>query len=340
MRVAGFLALIVLADLCSLSLGLKYWMPRRNGKTLNVFVYQQRHVAADVLFVGSSRMLRAATPQVVAAELDKALGRRCVVFNVGQLGTRLFANALLLRDILASNLAPDVVVVEVSVGALDPNHGDVADGLMYYSSLTDILRSVKWIRSPKCAASAAAGAFRGFANLVLYGHHILFPHGLARGLDRIFARGGGVYGPDAPDGGALRLLPPEKRREKLAFIRSQGRFWTRHPVRFGGAALASFDAIRREVANAGARLVVVNPPVTRTLREEGYPSSLRTAYERYLRQRASAEGFVYRNLDTEITDLTDDDFMDFGHVNAAGSRKVSRYLARRVLAPLLAESRP
>jgi len=338
MMALGFVLVVVLADVVSIGLGLKYWMPRSNGRTLNAYVYQRQRVRTDVLFVGSSRILRAATPRVVETELREVLGRRVTAYNVGQLGTRLFANDLLLKDLLTTNPAPEVVVVEVSVGALAPNLVDVSDGLRYYASLTDILRSARWIRNPRCAAAAAGGAFRGFANIGLYGHHLLFAHGLARGLDRIRARRGGVYGEGAPPGGRLSQIRPELRRKKLAFVRLRRRSWENLSIRIGGAQERALLDICRRVRDTGARLVVINPPVSRELREEGYPKSLRTEYDRYLRTMARVRGFVYRNLDAEITDLTGEELLDFGHLNETGSRRVSRYIARRVLAPLLAET--
>jgi hypothetical protein len=91
------------------------------------------------------------------------------------------------------------------------------------------------------------------------------------------------------------------------------------------------------VRESGTKLVVLNPPLTREFRERGYPKNLRREYPRYLTQAAGAEDFEYRDLDVEVTDLTEDDFLDFGHLNEVGSRKVSTYTAREVLLRLLKE---
>ena len=335
LRTIGFVLVILLVDAFSLQLGLKYWMPRRNGRTLNVYVYQRHRIQVDVLMVGSSRILRALTPSIVEDELSTALGRPVTAYSVGQLGTRVFANSLVLKDVLASNGVPRIVLFEVSVGALHANRGDVSDGLRYYASLGDLMRSSRWIRSPRCAVAATAGSFRSFSNLFLYGHHLLFPHGLSRGLERILQRKGGVYGAGEPTGGCLSDMTSAARQKKIKYLRLQRRSWEMRTGEIGGAAEQAFLRVCRQARESGAQLVIVNPPVTPLLREQGYPEPLRREYARYLTHAAATERFEYRDLDAEITNLTEDDFMDFGHVNAAGSRKVSAYTARAVLLPLL-----
>ena len=337
-RIIGFVVVILLVNALSLQLGLKYWMPRANGRTLNVYVYQQHGIQTDVLIGGSSRILRALTSLVVEDELSGALGRPVTAYNVGQLGTRVIANSLVLRDVLASNAAPRIVVFEVSVGALHSNRGDLQDGLRYYASLGDLVGSTHWwITSPGCAAASAAGVFRGFSNLFFYGHHLLFPHGLNRGLEKILKRGGGVYGAGEPPGGRLSDLTFAARQKKIRDLLSHRRFWETQTGEIGGAPEQAFLRVCRLVRESGAKLVVLNPPLTREFREQGYPEFLRRDYAQYLNQAAGAEDFEYRDLDAEVTDLTEDDFLDFGHLNEVGSRKVSTYTAREVLLPLLKE---
>ena len=337
-RIIGFVVLIVLVNALSLQLGLKYWMPRANGRTLNVYVYQRQEIQTDVLIVGSSRILRALTPSIVEDELSGALSRPFTAYNVGQLGTRVIANSLVMKDVLASNSAPRIVIFEVSVGALHSKRGDLQDGLRYYASLGDLVRSTRWwITSPGCGAAAAAGSFRGFSNLFLYGHHLLFPHGLNRGLEKILQREGGVYGAGEPPGGRLSDLTLAARQKKIRNLQSQKRFWETQTGEIGGPPEKAFRRVCRLVHESGAKLVVLNPPLTQEFREQVYPEFLRREYARYLTQAAGSEGFEYRDLDAEVTDLTEDDFLDFGHLNEVGSRKVSAYTAREVLLPLLEE---
>jgi hypothetical protein len=338
LRIIGFVGVILLVNALSYQLGLKYWMPRANGRTLNVYVYQRHGIQTDVLIVGSSRILRALTPLVVEDELSGALGRPVTAYNVGQLGTRVIANSLVLKDVLASNAAPRIVVFEVSVGALHSNRGDLQDGLRYYASLGDLVGSSHWwITSPGCAAAAAAGSFRGFSNLFLYGHHLLFPHGLNRGLEKILKRKGGVYGAGEPPGGRLSEMTYAARQNKFRLLLSHRRFWETQTGEIGGVPEQAFLRVCRLVRESGAKLVVLNPPLTREFREQGYPEFLKREYARYLMQAAGTEGFEYRDLDAEVTDLTENDFLDFGHLNEAGSRKVSTYTAREVLLPILGE---
>jgi len=337
-RIIGFVVLIVLVNALSLQLGLKYWMPRANGRTLNVYVYQRQEIQTDVLIVGSSRILRALTPSIVEDELSGALSRPFTAYNVGQFGTRVIANSLVMKDVLASNPAPRIVVFEVSVGALHSNRGDLQDGLRYYASPGDLVRSTRWwITSPGCAAAAAAGSFRGFSNLFFYGHHLPFPHGLNRGLEKIQQRGGGVYGAGEPTGGRLSDLTLAARQKKIRNLQSQRRFWETQTGEIGGPPEQAFRRVCRLVHESGAKLVVLNPPLTQEFREQVYPEILRREYARYLTQAAGSEGFEYRDLDAEVTHLSEDDFLDFGHLNEVGSRKVSAYTAREVLLPLLEE---
>jgi hypothetical protein len=340
LRIIGFVGVILLVNALSYQLGLKYWMPRTNGRTLNVYVYQRHGIQTDVLSVGSSRILRALTPVGVEDELSGALGRPVTAYNVGPLGTRVIANSLVLKDVLASNAAPRIVVFEVSVGALHSNRRGLQDALKYYASLGDLAGSTsRWITSPGCAAAAAAGSFRGFSNLFLYGHHLLFPHGLNRGLEEILQREGGVYGAGEPPGGRLSDMTLAARQKKINYVQSQRRSWETRTGEIGGAPKQAFLRICRLVRESDAKLIVVNPPVTREFREQGYPEFLKQEYARYLMQAAGTEGFEYRDLDAEVMDLTEDDFLDFGHLNEAGSRKVSTYTAREVLLPILKRKR-
>ena len=211
LRFVGFLALVTLVGGISQALGLKYWMPRSNNRSLNVYLYQREGIEPDVLIVGSSKILRGLVPAVIDAELTEELGREVSTYTVAQLGAGCFTNSIVLRDVLTSNRPPKVVVFEVSPGALNANHNKVADGLRYYASIPDLIQAAPWLTDGERLGGAASGCFRGFANLALFAHHLAFPHGLTDGLERLLLWRGRMYGTatDVPE--RLSSLSPNNR---------------------------------------------------------------------------------------------------------------------------------
>jgi hypothetical protein len=335
LRIVGFLLVIVMADLVATRLRLKYWLPRTNDRSLNVYLYQRDRVRPDVLFVGSSKTLRGIVPSIIEKELGAALGRPVSAFNVAQLGTSAFGNSLVLRDLVDSNGSPGVVVLELSPAALNANHGGIPDSLRYYCSSRDLLRSLGWLSSIQRLTAAAGGSFRGISNLALYLHHSIFPHGMIAGLETLVERRGREFPDPAGPDTSLSELPEESWRKLLQRLRRHHRPRLVDRYRIGGAPEAGFRAIRRLTGDRGIPLVVYNPPVTRAYRRAILPAAVRREFADYITSAAAADGFLYLDLDGGAPRLSQRDFIDLGHLNDDGATKLSRHMARSVLAPLM-----
>jgi hypothetical protein len=340
LRIIGFLLVMVVTDIVSVRLGLKYLRPRANSRGLSVYLYQRQRSCADVLLFGSSKTLRGLVPTIIEDELGAALGRPVTAFNLAQRGTGAFGNSLIMRDALASNGNPAVVVLELSPAALNANHDNVPYALLHNCSLWDLARSIRWLNSPKRATAATRGAFRGISNLSLYGHHAIFPHGLEARLERLAERRGRRFAD--PVGADLRLseFPRRKRREMLRHLRTNIRHRFMDRYRIGGPSERGFREICRLTHELGIRLVVFNPPVTKQYRRALCTEAERRSYARYISGAVATYDFEYHDLDGNALHLTEDDFVDFGHLNDFGATKLSRHMALSVLAPLMRENSP
>ncbi len=335
LRIAGFLGLVTVVGGLSQAIGLKYWMPRSNDRSLNVYLYQREKIAPDVLIVGSSKILRGLVPALIDAELTKGLGREVSTYTVGQLGAGCFTNSIVLRDVLASNRPPKVVVYEVSPGALNANHNKVPDALRYYASIPDLIRATPWLTDGERMSGAASGYFRGFANLALYGHHLAFPHGLTARLERLLLWRGRMYGitTDTPE--RLSSLSPRQRKRMIRLTGRLSRILHMDRYRIGGAPEAGFHHSCGLARSIGFRLVVINPPVTDDYRSLVFPEAITAEYLRFMAEAERSEEFDFYNLDRGIPRLTDADFLDLGHLNSDGARKFSRHVAAEILLPIL-----
>lgn len=335
LRIVGFLAVIAIVGGLSQAVGLKYWMPRINDRSLNVYLYQRENIAPDVLIVGSSKALRGLIPAVIDGELAAHLGRRVTSFSVAQLNASCFASSMVLRDVLASNASPKIIIYEASPGALNANSENIPDALRYYASFPDVIRSAPWLTSGDRMNAAVTGCFRGFANLAFYAHHRAFPHGLTAGLEKLLRRQGRMYGTTASSNVRLSELSLEHRRGIIHGIRS--RFWVRHmdSFRIGGAAEAGFHRSCRLAEAHGIPLIVFNPPVTDVYRQLIFSDAISEEYHQFMTRVEQTEGLDFHDLDSGVIPLTEDDFMDFGHLNNDGARKLSTFVATEILAPIL-----
>jgi len=337
LRIAGFLAVVTAVGGLSQAVGLKYWMPRINDRTLNIYLYQREKIEPDVLIVGSSKILSGLIPALIDTELTDGLGRRTTTYTVGQLTASFYTNSMVLRDVLASNHPPEVVIFEASPGALNANHNQLPDAFRYYASISDLIRATPWLTDGKRMSGAASGYFRGFANLALYAHHLAFPHGLTAGLERLLMWRGRIYGitTDFPD--RLSSIPPQQRRRMIDRIARLSRNHYMDRYRIGGAPEAGFYRSCHLARSFGISLVVINPPVTDDYRRLVFSDAVTDEYFRFMAEAERSEGFEFYDLDRGTPKLTEADFLDLGHLNSDGARTLSRYVAREILLPIMSD---
>jgi hypothetical protein len=339
LRIAGFLTVVAAVGGLSEILGLKYWMPRINDRSLNIYLYQKEKIEPDVLIFGTSKILRGLIPESVDSELSDGLGREVSTYTLGQMSASCFANALIMRDVLESNRPPKVVILEVSPGALSEHHYNVPDALRHYASIPDLIRATPWLCDRERMSGAASGYFRGFANIALYAHHTAFPHGLTAGLERLLMWRGRRYG--ITDDSPVRLseLSPKRRKRMAGNVARLSQRLHLDSYRIGGPPKAGFYRICRLARSLGIPLVVINPPVSDEYRRLTFSKAVADEYHRFMAEAERSEGFGFFDLDRGAPGLTDADFMDLGHLNSDGARKLSRYVARKILRPVMSDEK-
>ena len=338
-RLAGFFCLVVLANPLAQLLGIKYCLPYTEDRTLKVYVYQRDKMCPDVVMLGSSKIIRATIPSVMEPILSEAMGRRVDVFCLGQAGTSAYANFLVLRDVVASNGAPRLVVLEASPGALNENHENVPRALRYYCSFHDLLAALPHLRNLELVEAAGAGAFRGLSNFAQYGWSCCFPGRLRRQMEAIrFMKGCAFSRPLPVTPWRLSSFPQARKEKELDRIRSGVRHSFLNRFRIGGAPAAGLREMCRLAKRKNMKLIIISPPVTKAYRQTVFYPEEYQEFTDFMREMAEEGSIEFLDLNDAPLRLGLDDYFDFGHVNSAGAGKVSRYLARMVLAPALRQA--
>ena len=335
-RLAGFICMVVLANPIALQLGIKYCLPYTEDRTLNVYVYQHDKMRPDILMLGSSKIIRATIPSVMEPILSDAMDRRVTVFCLGQAGISAYANSLVLRDVVASNGGPRLVVLEASPGALNENHENVPRALRSYCSFHDLLAALPYLQNLDLVEAAGAGAFRGLSNFAQYGWSCCFPGQLRRRMEAIrFMKGGAFRRPLPVRPWRLSSFPPARKEKELDRIRNGVRHSFLNQFRIGGTPEAGFREMCRLAKEKNIKLIVISPPVTKAYRETVFHPEEYEQFTEFMREMIENGGIEFYDLNDGALRLGLDDYFDYGHVNSAGAGKVSRYLARMVLAPAL-----
>jgi hypothetical protein len=340
LRIAGFLLVIVLSDVGSRWLRISYWTPFANDRALAIHVYQRQRVPADILFLGTSKINTAVIPAVIESELSERLGRPVTAFCLGQPGTSAFTSWQVLRDVVASNGSPAVVVLELSPASLNANHGHVPRDLRSYCSLGDLVEAAPWIDSGKRLVAASGGAFRGLSTCTLFATRALYWDSVQPRIEKLARKRGAQFGPRRWQQRRLSDLTEEQQQELMRDALPWGRHEYMDQYEIGGAPEAAFRSICRLTRDRGIPLVVLDPPVAdrygRRIATPGESSEFRS----YLDRAAQTCSFERIELDPASLGLTDADFLDLTHLNWDGAATLSRHLARTVLPGLLAPAAP
>jgi hypothetical protein len=336
LRFVGFLVVIIAGDALSWGLGAKYFTPLSHRRTLKVWTYQQEGLEADILYLGTSKIRSAVIPQEIDEELSTALGRDVNSFCLAQQGSSCFANWMLLRDVVASNGEPSVIVLELSAQSVNANHGNLARGIQYFAETPDLIRSIPWLDSGKRRRAASAVPFRGITNLVALGMRPIYENDLRRVLNRVSRGRGAQYFPGSAKAyERISDLSSAERTIALQNAVTIGRSspMTRYEV--GGAPGWAFDSICRFARSRSIPLVVFDTPNVKDIEGSLVIRSEADQFHRFVEGYSDRPGIQWLTVDAETLNLTDSDFRDFTHLHPDGATKFSRYLAAEVLLPLL-----
>ncbi len=336
LRIAGFLLVIVLSDVGSRWLRISYWTPFANDRALAIHVYQRQRVPADILFLGTSKINTAVIPAVIESELAEKLGRPVTAFCLGQPGTSTFTSWQVLRDVVASNGSPRVVVLELSPASLNANHGHIPRDLRSYCSLGDLIEATPWIDSWQRLVAASGGAFRGLSTCTLFATRTLYWDSVQPRIEKLARKHGAQFGPRQRQQRRLSDLTDEQQQQLVLGAVAWGRHEYMDRYEIGGAPEAAFRSICRLTRDRGIPLVVLDPPVAdRYGRRIATPEESRE-FQSYLDHVAKTCAFESVELDPASLGLSDADFLDLTHLNWDGAATVSRHLVRTGLLRLLA----
>jgi hypothetical protein len=337
LRVVGFLLLLTLADVTGSWLRISFWTPFENDPGLNVYVYQRERRAADILFLGSSKINTAIIPAVVEGELLTELGQRFTTFCLGQPGSSTLTSWLVLKAVAGSNGDPRVVVLELSPSSLNAHHGDIPRALRYYCSLSDLVWAMPWTTSWSRLVAAPGGAIRGRATGALYATRGLYWSAVSSRLATIARKRGAQFRQNGSwQHKRLSDLTDDQLRSLVRDARAWGMQQYYGQFDIGGAPEAAFRSICRFTKERGIRLIVLDPPVASPYRREASTVDEMLTYRRYLDGTTSTWDLEWVDIDADLLGLTDADFLNLTHLHPDGAEKYSRHLARTVLAPLLA----
>jgi hypothetical protein len=94
-----------------------------------------------------------------------------------------------------------------------------------------------------------------------------------------------------------------------------------------------FILFAQDIIAKGVRLTVMSGPV-HPLIKQCYPEKIDARYESFLSQQAERLGFVYIPQ-SHLPPFTEDDFIDFTHLNESGRNKLTRFLGEYVSKEIL-----
>ena len=338
LRVAGFLLVLWTADVASRSLRFAFWTPFENDPGLNVYVYQRERLGADVLLLGTSKIKAAVIPAVLERQLAADTGHHYSVFSLGQPGSSTFTSWLVLRQVIASNGCPRLVVLELSPATLNAHHGNIPRALRYSAALPDLVRSARWVTSWDRFLGAAGGTFRGVTSGMLFATRGLYWNRVQPALTAATRKRGAQYALRSRRQQLRRLsdLDDDELQQHLNDAAGWGRSQYLDRFAIGGAPEWAFRSIRRLAAERGVRLVIVDPPVAVRYQRQIYPGDEQQRFREYLDRAAAVGELVVADRDAASLGFTDADFVNLTHLHPDGAVRYSRWLSRDVLAPLLA----
>lgn len=320
-------ALVTAANPLADALGLKYWASGWGPRKLHAL--QASELAPEVLVLGSSRMDAALVARHLERRLEAGLGRPVVVYNAAQAATGASEPAWILRDLVASNGCPAVVVLDVHVEGLNAGSERLRRSLEVYTSLADLPGALPEVGlDPELLDALLGSPFRGFANLA---RRLALPPDSPREakLARAFlARHGSKYGLWAPRPAseAAKSLATRSRQEIEREARGRRAFLVakHHLDRFvlGGLPVANLERLADRAARCGAALLLVELPTRYRMAEWGF-APVEEAPRRYLEEFARRRGAVHLDLARALEPLADADFFDLSHLSFQGAIKAS-----------------
>jgi hypothetical protein len=308
---AGFVAMLVLAQVVNEGLGLRFCQPLHNEilhHKVAFFREEVRH--PGVVFLGNSQVHYGVMPPLLAAPQPG--------FNLALPGTGLETSWLLARDLVHGARKPEVLVLGVCPFMVARENSEVQCQFYRYGRVTDLPDYLA--ADPALPRSVLlSGCFRGVGNLFQYAiaagrkpSRETKPEYLREGL-------GSYWLPShVADAGKIK---PAKWDKIEDFIKAA--VFTFGDDSRPAAVLRRFRDLARE---RGVRLVVVYPPQHQALEARLYPEGGEQRFRDWIEPFCRKEGITYLDAATGAA-YGDADFEDPFHLNARGAARFSRELA-------------
>ena len=321
--------IVVAANAVVRTLEVKYWRPDERLWRANTYAFQRSGFDADLLVVGSSRILFGVNAVGLEEELA-ALPDAPSVFNIGQAAGNAFKNLVVLRDVFRSNGCPETVLLEMSPGLVNGAQ-EQRRFIQEYATLRDLP-----LLAPELDSARRLDAFltSGLGGPIALWYHWVDPPPDEM-IERALERQGGRWGRHPParsrrlDGETIRRRGDDVRDRRLE------RFLSGYTVE--GVPARALEAIVELVAACDARLILVRLP-------SFIPSSPETerielVFRAYVDEFARRTGTPFHDIRLASVGLRPEHYNDFAHLNHDGAALLTSYLAREILLPALRRPR-
>lgn len=323
----GLLAVLILvtANWVAGLMRIRYWRPDERLWRANVYTYLRDDLSADLLVVGSSRILFGVSAVRLQEELSTGSASPSV-YNIGQAFGNALKNAVVLRDVFRSNGCPETVLLEVTPGLIN---GGVQQTrfISEFTSLADLPLLAPELRSRDILDAFLASGLSGLVSL--YYHWTNPPPG--KMIERARRHRGSRWGADPPkrfrrlDDNAIRRRGDRVREERLR------RFLANFSVH--GAPARALESIAAMVSECGAQLILVRLP-------NMIPASTETEdidrqFDDYIAEFSQRTGAPFHDIAAARVGLLPEHYNDFSHLNYDGAERLSRYMAHEILLPAL-----
>jgi hypothetical protein len=281
----------------------------------------------DVLFVGSSRVLRQVDP-LTFDRVTAAAGHPTTSFNLGMAAATVPESLTVLEQVLSGPNAVKVVVFEPATGLRLMTENALSRRSLHFHSPRNAVRSAQfeWTSDRKPVERALAAAEAGMMNATNRGRlsAVLFDE--QEMPEREYGLRGWAPLDDAKgeEFEKLHLELLENRHRWPAMVKKRDRIGSRAKP-LSPAHLAMLLEVRRTASEAGVKLIWLAPP-------HGSKADWNArAYKSHLRGDLPGP-FLAFNDRTRIEGALDASlWFDVGHLNRAGSTRFSAVLGRAYL---------
>lgn len=330
------LVLVGVALGASRALGLKYAQEIVWPTALYTFS-QMPAEPIDVAVVGSSRASFGLSPSAIDACLEDGLGRPTHTVNLSRVYASMTTEAIVARDLLVDQRAPEIVVFEVAPEILNSLHHDRGLNFAWNAGLSDLGACLWAVPGIDRIGTCARPLVRGVENLA---EHLSRQ---VRNDDHLswmmLHHGGGQFCYGSPDCATHNLAYTERLKRRWG-NRMRRTIPTLRQDRFSEVEIGSglaMDYLREAITTAeerGSTVVLVNMPV-HTVYQEQIPRQVIADFRRAVSTVDAA--FYDANSPTWQQRRRERGRMwiDPDHLGPNGAKELSEQVCREVLLPRL-----